>query len=153
MLRIIKIELSMGKYSIEAKIGIAAVILFALISNWNLVKQEGKFDPKQIGRDNISLYDKRFDGLRKILPSHGIVGYISDRPITDYSKMADAALIAQYYLVQYAVAPVLVDDSIERKLVIGNFHQPNVSLPKEKKFTVLKDFGNGVVLFETEKAE
>lgn len=141
----------MGKYSVEAKIGIAAVILFALISSWNLLKAEYKFDPKLISRDNISLYLNRFEGLRQILPSRGTVGYISDKAVTDYNRMADASFIAQYYLVQYAVAPVAVDNSTDHDLVIGNFHQStaNIKLPEGKEFTVIEDFGNGVVLFET----
>ena len=143
----------MTRYSVEVKIGIASIILFSLISSWNLLKQEYRFNPKRLGRDNISLYEKRFEGLEKILPPHGIVGYISDKPITSYTWMPDAEIIAQYYLTQYAVAPVVVDNSIERKLVIGNFHKRDISLPQDKKFTVIEDLGNGVVLFETTKAE
>ena len=140
----------MTRYSIDAKLGIVLLVSVALISGAALLKAEYKARPKVLGRDNITLYDKRFDGLRKILPPHGTVGYLSDITITDYNRMTDATAIAQYYLVQYAVAPVVVKNSMEHQLIIGNFHQPTdyQKITEKTGLSIVKDFDNGVVLFK-----
>ncbi|HZQ94857.1 MAG TPA: hypothetical protein VFA67_07595 [Candidatus Sulfotelmatobacter sp.] len=84
---------------------------------------------------------QRFEKLRESLPSRGVVGYIG--------RSEDGP--GHYYLVQYALAPLVVDHSARHAIVIGNF--PNVraaALPENLK--LVRDFGDGVLLLANEDA-
>lgn len=81
--------------------------------------------------------DNRFDALKAELPPRGVVGYIGES--------GDSAL-PDYYLAQYALAPLVVDRGAQHSLIIGNFPHSQTT-PVIGDLTLLKDFGNGVVLF------
>ena len=85
---------------------------------------------------------QRFSELRDALPKAGVVGYIGES--------GDFA-VGHYYLTQYALAPLLVDHSSEHAIVIGNFprSQPT-AFPENLK--LVRDFGNGVLLFANKDA-
>lgn len=130
---------------LAAKTGVAVLILFALLSNLHWLLR-GAFDPDFPRRDRISQYERRFEGLKKILPTHGVVGYLSHRQAQDIRFDAGTA---EFYLTQYALAPLIVMYSPERDLVIGNFGASRVDpeIFEDRDLTLIKDFGNGVMLF------
>lgn len=81
--------------------------------------------------------DMRFAALKAALPQRGVVGYVGE---------PGPAANGDYYLTQYALVPLIVDRSIQHSLVIGNF--PNIApsaVPDDLR--LVKDFGNGVLLF------
>lgn len=127
----------------------ATLIFFALLSNLQLFRQARDLDPKPLGRDEITLYEKRFEGLKNILLPHSVVGYISSKRVEDIRFDVTAA---EYYLTQYALAPVMVVYSQEPPLVVGNFHSAaaGVKVIAETNLILLKDFGNGVMLLSHE---
>jgi len=128
------------------KAALLVLLLVALLSNLRLFRQTANFIPKPLGRDEITLYEKRFEELKKILPSHGVVGYISNKQAEDIRFDAGAA---EYYLTQYALTPLVVVYSPNYPLVVGNFRQAVID-PKiytSRDLVPLKDFGNGVMLF------
>ncbi len=130
---------------LAAKTGIALLISFALSSNLHWLLQ-ATFDPNLPRSDRISQYEKRFEGLKKILPAHGVVGYLSDRQAQDI-RFDDRTM--EFYLTQYALAPLVVMHSPERDLVIGNFGASRVDPEtfKDRDLTLIRNFGNGVMLF------
>jgi hypothetical protein len=81
--------------------------------------------------------DKRFAQLRSRLPANGVIGYIGET--------GDSAL-PDYYLTQYALAPLVIERSAQRSIVVGNFPD---TLPSEipADLKLVQDFGNGVLLF------
>jgi hypothetical protein len=81
--------------------------------------------------------DRRFAALKATLPRRGVVGYVG-KPGT--------LAIADYYLAQYALAPLVVDNSPNHALVIGNFPASGAVTPPEP-LHLLKDFGDGVLLY------
>ena len=117
------------------------MIIMCLLSSWRLLKQAGQLHPGFSGADTQSLYDKRFDDLRKMLPKHGVVGYFGD-------SQTDQPGVAHYYLTQYALAPLVVDNSIDHHFVVGNFADPNSTVPMNHDLVLVRDFGNGVILLE-----
>ena len=138
-------------YSVRAKAGLAVLILFALLTEARLLKQTIALDPSQIGRDGLTLYEKRFEGLKVMLPPHGVVGYISD--VQPDQVLVDADATAHYYVAQYALSPVVLDNSYEHPLVVGNFHAPladSAVISAIRNMTLRKDFGQGVILFSRE---
>jgi len=85
--------------------------------------------------------DQRFAALKAALPPRGVVGYVgeSNDPVADY------------YLTQYALAPLVIDHSPNHPLVVGNF---SASLPgTPHHLQLLTDFGNGVLLFANKDAK
>ncbi len=137
-------------YSARVKLGIMLLILFALLSNLQLLKQVSAYGLKFMGRDRITLYEKRFDDLKKILPSHGVVGYISDKQIEGTN--GDVGALSDYYLAQYALSPVIVIKSPEPSLVVGNFrvNGTTLNISINRNLILVKDFGNGVMLFRNQ---
>ena len=85
---------------------------------------------------------QRFSELREALPKRGVIGYIGES--------GDSAL-GHYYLTQYALAPLVLDHSSNHSIVVGNFpgSQPE-AFPENLR--VVRDFGNGVVLFANKDA-
>lgn len=80
--------------------------------------------------------DQRFSLVKTRLPAEGVIGYIGE--------MGDSA-VPDYYLTQYALAPLVVDHSTGHAIVIGNF--PSSQPPEiPADLRVVQDFGNGVLL-------
>ena len=83
---------------------------------------------------------QRFAALRDVLPRRGVIGYIGQ-----------SEGVGQYYLTQYALAPLVVDHSLNHSIVIGNFP---TSRPRElpNNLELVRDFGDGVLLFANKDA-
>ena len=119
----------------------AAVMILssaALLSIGKYCLQRNPFAPYSV--DEITRNLQRFDTLKKMLPEHGTVGYISDKLGDDGSW--------DYYQTQYALSPIIIDRTANPEIVIGNFRDPNVvqQILIEDSLTVQKDLGNGVLL-------
>ena len=126
----------------RAKTAILLFILCCLLSTTRLVLNAPR--PDHIQRDEIATRsDLRFAALKAQFPASGVVGYIG--------ATGDSAL-PDYYLTQYALAPVVVDHSVNQALVIGNF--PGSSAPfTPRNLRLVHDFGNGVMLFAAKDPE
>jgi hypothetical protein len=103
------------------------------------------------GQDEISAYERRFDELRSVLPAQGVVGYLGHPAVGEVppgeARAAAAHLhFRRYLLAQYALAPVLLIESTEPELIVGNFDRgPLPTAPPG--FRVVGDFAEGLVLF------
>lgn len=120
----------------------AAFLLFivcCLLSSARIIRDTTL--PNRVSTDNIAARsDQRFAALRTDLPSRGVIGYIGAN---------NESAISDYYLAQYALAPLVVDRSINHPLVVGNFTE---STPLPPKLDLIKNFGNGVLLFRNKDA-
>jgi hypothetical protein len=128
-------------YETKIVIGTAAITFLCLLSTSRLVTEvPSPRHLKTAASDVAERSDKRFSELRRALPEYGVVGYFG----------APSESVSDYYLTQYALAPLVVDRSRDHKLVIGNFpHPPHVPPPgTETDLLLVRDFGNGVLLFE-----
>jgi hypothetical protein len=81
--------------------------------------------------------------MRGSLPARGVVGYVDGGHDTP-------AELQDYYLAQYALAPLVVARSSNQNVVIGNFSRSK-SAPPDNLVRV-RDFGHGVALFETKSS-
>lgn len=135
-------------YSKRVTIGIILLFLFAIFTNSKLFMETARRMPKNIGSDWISSHERRFAELSKLLPSHGLVGYVTDRRPEEvfYSLRS----LKEYYLTQYALSPVIVLNSQEPKFIVSNFSTSSAmsKFLADRKFVLLKNFGDGVALFE-----
>ena len=140
----------MKSYNLRAKqLWVISLILFSLILNLISLKNERGLNMACIGHDKVTLYIQRFSSLRKILRGHGIVGYITDKKPEEISK--DFNALQGFYLTQYALSPVIVDNSLDYDLIVGNFNglPPGKVFIKNRDVSVYKDFGTGVFLYKT----
>ncbi len=91
--------------------------------------------------------DIRFSAIKKILPDHGTVGYITDIENNDIMYHVNSS--SAYYEAQYALAPIVVTNSLLFDQIIGNFAG---NYPQEKIRSRLNtdavpiNFGSGVYL-------
>jgi hypothetical protein len=95
------------------------------------------------GDDLVSPTEKRLEELRRELPSNGRVGFISDG-----KKSASSASLRRYFLTQYALAPIVVHEGTDADLIIVIVNVEKFvpdSIPHD--FVLLRDFGDGVMLF------
>jgi hypothetical protein len=84
--------------------------------------------------------DRRFAALKASLPERGVIGYVGE---------PGAAALGDYYLTQYALAPLVVDRSPNHALVVGNFPSSPVGAPAaapSDNLQLVQDFGDGVLL-------
>jgi hypothetical protein len=115
--------------------GITLFVLSCLLSSFHLIHSSP--NPRHISFDDIAARsDQPFAAVRTQLPNRGIIGYIGE---SGNSGTAD------YYLAQYALAPLVLDRSPNHSLVIGSFPTSSPQFPEN--LHVIRDFGNGVMLF------
>jgi hypothetical protein len=95
--------------------------------------------------DQIDVFQGRFASLRKALPSHGVVGYVTD------AAPDLATRSTEYYLTQYTLSPIILVDDPTQPLVVSNFHTatPNPQLLQSRGLVTIQDFGNGAVLLRS----
>lgn len=129
--------------SLTAFIGLTLLIAYSLYFNWRLLRQEATIDIRNVEKDGITVYEERFDELKRKLGKQDAVGYISN----------DSGETLAYYLTQYALAPVIVTQGRQHRIVIGNTGATDVIDPELialRHLTPLKDFKNGIYLFSSE---
>jgi hypothetical protein len=100
--------------------------------------------------ESMSLYESRFAEARKILPRSGVIGYLSDTP--DTAGMTPGLYERRYSSAQYCLAPLVIANSTEPELILGNFFFPGGAqrAMAGRKFLVLHDFRNGVLILRKE---
>jgi len=143
-----RISLSFDYYA-RIKVAIGLLLFFALLSNCRLFINSLKFDLSQMGRDDVTLYQKRFDEIRNLLPARGIVGYSGDGINQPEYWKSDASALRNWFLAQYTLAPVVVSITSNHKLSIingsGGGSDPDSS---ENAGYTFRDLGNGMKLFD-----
>lgn len=126
-------------FSRNAHVALVIFVGCCLLSVVRIVREAPK--PWNLQPDDIpQRSDQRFSALKQVLPSSGVIGYVGE---PGESSLPD------YYLAQYALAPLVVDRSIQHKVVVGNF--PSLHIPPLMPgLREIQDFGNGVVLLANE---
>ena len=129
-------------HSARTRVGILLFVLCCLLSSAHMLFQAP--NPKRVATDDIARRsDQRFAALKPHLPASGVIGYIGES--------GDSA-VPDYYLAQYALAPLVVDQSPNHAIVIGNF--PSLA-PAEipPSLRILENFGDGVLLLAGKDAK
>jgi hypothetical protein len=117
------------------------LIVCCLLSSARLVVKSpglGRLMPDDIAARS----DQRFAALKAAIPGRGIFGYVG--------PPGDSGL-PEYYLAQYALAPRVVERSTNHALVVGNFPASSQMIAPQG-LQLVKDFGNGVLLFSNKDA-
>jgi hypothetical protein len=121
-----------------------AILIFVfccLMSSARLVRNAPS--PLALRADDISAgSDQRFATLKAHLPSRGVIGYIGE---SGNSGTAD------YYLAQYALAPLVLDHSPNHALVMASFPDSRPEIPGNLQ--LVNNFGSGVLLLTPKDAK
>ncbi|MGD2216128.1 MAG: hypothetical protein PVJ64_05205 [Gemmatimonadales bacterium] len=97
--------------------------------------------------------DERLRPLREHLPQRGVVGYASDGLSGSAFTTVDA--LRDYFLTQYALAPVIVVRGTNFPIVVGNYPADSAvettgARAYRAGLVVRRDLGDGVLLLEGE---
>ena len=139
-------------YAARRQMAVLLLILFSLFSNLLFSLKVFRAAHERAGRDDISEIEERFGGIKAMLPRYGVVGYTSDRAVLMDDQLwhdpANEEAWRESRQVQYALAPVLIDLSQARPLVVGNFRDASAARANlgNGRLVVLQDFNNGIVL-------
>jgi hypothetical protein len=119
---------------------VIAIILFSIVAT-HLRSFFGMLqivEPPQA--DDVVRHEQRLQALRAALPQRGVVGFVSDA-----TRSSDRR--KRQRLASYVLSPLLVVESTEWPLVIGDFSDSEQSTQRiPPGFTVRRDFGNGILL-------
>ncbi len=118
-------------------------ILIVLAVSYSLLIGQFSFcirNARLLGADEITAFEKRFAPVKKDLPAYGTIGYVTN--------IGEGAF-KQYTLTVYTLCPVMPVPDDTTNLIIGNFAaNKGWRLPENSPFQILRDYGNGVVLFQ-----
>jgi hypothetical protein len=129
-------------FPLRTGIAISIFVVCCLLSSARLVWDTPA--PGRLHADDIARRsDQRFAALKAELPQRGVVGYIGE---------SGSLAVGDYYLTQYALAPLVVDHSTNHPLVVGNFPHPLPVDTTAPRLHLVKDFGDGVLLLANEDA-
>jgi hypothetical protein len=135
--------------SLRPCVALFAILLYAGISTARWARRVVHW-PVHTGVDEISMYERRFDGLRRALPPTGVLGYLGypdpTEPPSDSVPSPALLHFRRYLLAQYTLAPLLLVEDTTRALVVGNF-EPGADPAPPAGFETAGKFGDGLVLF------
>jgi hypothetical protein len=130
----------------RVRVAVALLVAFFLLSSgltlqraWDLKRATAREG------DWVTRYHERFDLVKSMLPSQGVIPYV-----TDYSVGSDEGTI----IPQYALAPRILDrDAVQRTqgIVLAVYSNPAfLPSPSAARLRLIADFGNGVKVFRVE---
>ena len=151
------------RFSRPARINAAVVLLlaFCLVSGLQRTRSvrrsfRAENSSARAHRRPVESYLARIEPLKKLLPSERELGYIAGLERTLGRDDAGLPLgapqrtqaIREFYLTQYALAPVLVVHDSTRPLLVANFglREELVEFAESGGFEILLDAGNGIGL-------
>jgi hypothetical protein len=107
-------------------------------------------------KDPVTRHEERIAKLKGALPAAGEVGYVTtveNEKIFAYERaFQNVEFLAQYVATQYTLAPLIVRNSPELPLVVGNFLDgpPAPGFLEKYGLVPIKDFGEGLILYRRE---
>ena len=145
---------SPGKYRVKA--GWVLLIVLTGYAVLSLLVQSIRIYAGLPERDPVTIHEARIGQLKGSLPLSGEVGYVTtvenDRIFAAERAFRNVEYLAQYALTQYTLAPLIVRNSPELPLVVGNFIDgpPPPGFLEKNGLVPLKDFGEGLILYRRE---
>ncbi len=139
------------------KAGLLILVCLAGYSVFSLLAQGVRSYPDLPERDPVTIHEARIHQLKPMLPASGAVGYITtvenDRIFAAEKAFQNVEYVAQYALTQYTLAPLIIRNTPELPIVVGNFLDgpPAPGFLEKNGLVPQKDFGDGLVLYRREQ--
>ncbi len=121
------------------KIGALALLVCAALGA-NLARLDDLWDLPPANVGEMTQRDQRFEPLRNALPKRS-VGYVTD--VTDEVESQKRLMLAQFSL-----APAILVLGSKHTPIVADFSNPTSTLVIDPDLTVVRDFGNGVMLLD-----
>jgi len=137
-------------YVRRAKVALALLILLVFVSDAYFALATHIFSHiTTIPSDEVSLYERRLETLKQILPQRAFLGYVGDTDVGDTDDLRVELFMKRYVLTQYILAPLIIIRRADLPIVIGDFHDTHsyAVIPKRNGLVLMRDLGNGVQLF------
>jgi hypothetical protein len=132
----------------RAKVAALVFVLSCLLSSARIIIDTPP--ARRLNNHEISQRsDERFAELKSLLPQRGVVGYVGESGDPESEDPG----IADYYLAQYALAPLVIERSPNHHLVVGNFPRSLPSQAPSDHLRVVKNFGDGLLLYENREGQ
>jgi hypothetical protein len=137
-------------YPRRARIALALILGALLLSQLDVIVSLAKKLPSAMATEGMARYEKRYAEARKFLPRSGVIGYVSDPP--GIGGVTQSLYERRYHSAEYLLAPLVISDSTEPELILGNFFFRGTMQKAlaEHKLVVLHDFDNGVFILRKE---
>ena len=138
------------------KVGLLLLLGLTLAASLNLLYQNGKAYPDFLKTDPVTIHETRINQIKSALPQTASVGYVTavdNEKIFYYERsLTNVEFLAQYILTQYNLAPVIVYNNPDYPLVVGNYidGSPDPGFLKRKALIPIRDFGDGLILYQKE---
>jgi len=120
----------------RSKIAVIGLLAVAVLTVLNFL-----LDLPAVQLPDITRFDTHVARVRTAIPPTGMIGYYTD--YVDPPGASDA--LREFYLVQYALVPVVVDKSVNQKLVITSLHRPQDPI-RNPNLELVREYGSGVRL-------
>lgn len=136
-------------YPPRVYVALAALLLLGFFAALNTLGFIRDYDRSFNDPYQIAAQDERFRELKQALPHVPAVGYLSDL------QQSDVKGAAMFFGAQYALAPVILvrETATPRyEWEVANLSRTtdNVQLGRMMGLTLVRDFGQGVVLYHKE---
>jgi hypothetical protein len=145
-----------GQATLRTTAGRLFLIGMAGYAILNLLTENLSLYPNLPEKASVTIHEERIAQLKPLLPARGEVGYVTtvenDQIFAAEKAFSNVEYLAQYVLTQYTLAPLIVRNSPDYPLVIGNFLSgpPRAGFPADHGLKPIKDFGEGLILFGRE---
>jgi len=102
----------------------------------------------QSQQDAISIYDARFSHARDALSAtENSIGYIGCPDLDSETRSY------YYFLAQYALMPIVVDDRLNKTRILGNFPSELCDISsidlEQNNLLIVQEYGDGIFLLES----
>ncbi len=118
---------------IRVKIAVFGLLAVAVLSIFNLL-----LDLPGLKFGDVAAFDRHVSQMRAALPHSGTIGYFTDAPAAETAQ-------EEYYLTQYALAPLVIAKGVDRAFVVANMHNPKAPIA-DPRLKLLRDYGSGIKL-------
>ncbi len=119
----------------------ALLIGAAVFSSYRLLEATRQLSDRAGSTDEVTAYEFRFARAKQALPKYGMVCYVPDYASSDAAKK-------DFFLARYALAPLVVRNLPDCDPLIGDFPPGIPRSDVGNKYSVLKDFGQGLLLLK-----
>ena len=132
------------RYPLWLTAGIGGIVLLCILTAFQSYRSAGADARAYQDPYMVNAQPERLREAIPYLPEHAALGYLSDLSFDAVNGSA------AYFSVMYALAPRLLTRSADsHEWVVGNFSHPldYASAGTAHHLDLVKDFGNGIVLF------
>jgi hypothetical protein len=117
----------------RSTIAVSGLLALAVLTIYNLL-----LDSNGLKFSDIARFDRGIAEVRTSLPHAGTIGFYTDEPAGVNARQ-------EYYLTQYAVAPVVLENNVDHELVIASVHSAESRI-NNPNLVLVRDFKNGIQL-------